>query len=86
MVLTSNLRQRTKPQPRPPGEQLERAVALRRVALALIGASGYWQVLNRGHEVKHFEDERLLMMFHVVPPAPVELHRMLGSGTLLCDL
>ncbi len=86
MVLTSNLRQRTRPQPRPSGERLERALALRRVALALLGASGRWQVLHRGHEVKQFEDERLLMMFHLVPPAPVELHRMLGRGTLLCGL
>jgi hypothetical protein len=87
MVLISNLRQRTKSQPRPSGEWLERALALRRVALALIGASGRWQALHRGHEVKQFEDERLLIMFHVMPPAPPpQLHKMPGRERPLCGL
>jgi hypothetical protein len=64
------------------GKRLERAVAIRDVALKLVKEHGHWEKLGRGPEVKLFEDERFLILFYIQPPVPLELQLRFGVGPL----
>jgi hypothetical protein len=67
-------------------ERVESAVAIRDVALKVIEENGQWRKLNRGPEIKLFEDERFSMVFYVRPRVSLELPRWCGSGPLRSGL
>ena len=56
------------------GERLERATAIRAIALRLIQEKGRWEIVCGRLEIetKTSGDDRFLMRFYVMPPVPVE--------------
>jgi len=63
-------------------ERIERATEIRAFALRLLGERGRWKTLFDGPEVLRFEDSRLLIMFHVKQPVPLELRERFRVGPL----
>ena len=62
--------------------KLARVVAIRRIALRLIGRNGHWQRINNGPEVMKYENGPFLMMFYVRDPVPVEFRRKFNLDPL----
>ena len=58
--------------------RVERAMELRAFALKLLREQGLWQPLFNGPEVLRFEDSRIILMFYVKRPGPLELRERSG--------
>jgi len=62
------------------GQRLERATAIRDLALRLIQEMGQRQVVGGAVKIvaNIFEDDRFQMMFYVMPAVPIETRRRFG--------
>lgn len=62
------------------GQRLERATAIRALALRLIQEMGQEQVVGGAVKIvaNIFEDDRFRMMFYVMPAVPIETCRRFG--------
>ena len=70
------------------GQKLERATAIRALALRLIQEKGQRQIVGGAVKIEAniFEDDSFQMMFYVMPPVPIETRRRFGVVPLYFGL